>query len=562
MMRRVSACAAALVAAMLLLHGSVVAQTLDGVPVLHATTSLVTVDVIVTDAQNRPVHDLPASAFRVIEDGHPQTISHFEEHKWSYAPSSSQPLPPGVFTNRRPPHDDTLNIIVLDALNTPVQAQMYAAEQIREWVKSAPEGPEIAIVRLSTGLDLVQGFTTDRRMLLDAVSHSKAVEHSILGSGGDGDDGRFGYIKAQFRADYTNAAYKSLAHFAAMYPGKKNILWFTGGGYPAPDSGYLTDETNPGIYFEEAIAAGQQYLVNMSDVSVYVMGSRGLETNAAFDASHAHPSIGSLNRWQEDEMYREFNLLDMGDRFGGKSFINTNDLAGSMQQAIELGSNYYTLSYRPQGHDLDGQEHQVRLRVASGEYRLGYRRTYTAVVRNAAANGKLADKSETAAFKPQTAKELAMEPGSPQLDEIVYLAHFVPIGKPDEVTNTLTPDSTKDPRLKPAFHNYNLTFSAETANMTATPADGGLQHMSIEFIVTTYNSKGYPQTSVAKTMIANLTPEKLAQIKRIGRLELTIPVSVPAHGDIYVRTSVQDHISGHIGTLEVPAEMLRKLPPA
>jgi VWFA-related protein len=536
------------------------AQTPPDVPVLHATTSLVNVDVIVTDGSNHPIHNLPASAFSVIEDGHPQRVTHFEEHKWTYAPAPAQPLPAGVFTNQRPPHDDTLNIVVLDALNTPVQAQMYAAGEIRRWVQRAPDGPQIAIVKLTTGLEIVQGFTTDKRMLLDAVSHTKAVQQSILGPGGDG---RFGYVRAAFRADYTNAAYKSLAHFAAMYPGKKNILWFTGGGYPAPRSGMLIDDTDPGIFFEQAIEAGQRYLVNMSDVSVYVIGSRGLETNAAFDASHGRTSLGSIDRWQENEMYRDLNMMEMGDQFGGKSFINTNDLAGAMQDAIELGSNYYTLSYRPEGHDLDGQEHRVHVRVAGGAYQLGYRRTYTAVVRNAAAaDNKLASKSESAPFKPQTATDLALGAGSPQLDGIVYQVRFVPIGKPDAVTNTLVPDSTKDPKLKAAFHNFNLSFVADTRNMTAGPADGGMLHMSIEFIVTTYDSHGFPQTSIAKTMVGNFKPEKVAELKRTGHLDITIPVSVPAHGDTYVRTAVHDNVSGKMGTLEVPSDMLKNLPPA
>ncbi|MEO6923287.1 MAG: hypothetical protein ABI142_05630, partial [Bryocella sp.] len=119
-------------AVMFALSAAAQAPPLD-VPVLHMTTSLVTVDVIVMDANGRPVHNLPESAFSVSEDGRPQQIAHFDEHKWQYAAAPSQPLPPGVFTNKRPPHDNTLNIVVLDALNTPVQAQMYAAAQIRHW---------------------------------------------------------------------------------------------------------------------------------------------------------------------------------------------------------------------------------------------------------------------------------------------------------------------------------------------------------------------------------------------------------------------------------------------
>lgn len=531
------------------------------VPIIRTTTSLVSIDVIVMDGDGHPVHNLPASAFAVEEDGRPQTVTHFDEHQWRYAAPPSQPLPPGVFTNERPPHDDTLNILVLDALNTPVQAQMYAAQEIKRWVQNAPEGPEIAIVRLSTDLQLVQGFTTDKRMLLDAVTRTKAVQQSILGS--DDMDGRFAYVKSRFRADYTSAAYKALAQFAAMYPGKKNILWFSGGGYPAPHSGLLTDESDPGVYFEEAIQTGQQYLVNMSDVSVYVIGSRGIEANSALDASHGGvPTLGSISRWEEISMLRDMNLLEMGDRFGGKSFINTNDLAGAMQDSIELGSNYYTLSYRPFGHDLDGQEHQVHVRVRGHDahYQLGYRRSYMAVVRNAAADAKADPKSPNAPYKPQTAKDLALGPGSPQLDGIVYRMKFTPLGKPNAVSPTLVADSTKDPKLKGSFRNYNLAFVADTTHLAATPVAGGKQHMSIEFIVTVYDAHGFPKTAVAKTLRGDFTPEWIAGLKDKGHLDFALPVSVPARGDMYVRTVVHDEVSGMMGTLEVPADLLKNLP--
>lgn len=557
-MVRVFLRAAAAILPLALAYPPASAQSPD-VPIIRTTTSLVSIDVIVMDGDGHPVHNLPGSAFVVEEDGRRQMVTHFDEHQWKYAPQPSQPLPPGVFTNRRPAHDDTLNILVLDALNTPITAQMYAAQEIKRWVRNAPEGPEIAIVRLSTGLQLVQGFTTDKRMLLDAVSRTKAVQSSILGS--DDFDGRFAYVKSRFRADYTEEAYKALAKFAAMYPGKKNILWFSGGGFPAPHSSLITEESDPGIYFDDAIQAGQQYLVNMSDVSVYVIGSRGLEANSAFDASHGgRPSLGSITEWEEVSLIRNMNLLQMGDRFGGRSFINTNDLAGAMQSSIELGSNYYTLAYRPSGHDLDGQEHQVRIRLQEGGYQLGYRRSYMAVVRDAATDNNPNGRPGSTPSKPETAMDLALGPGSPQLDGIGYEIRFTPIGQPNAVSPTLVADSTKDPKLKPGFHNFNLAFVADTAPLAATPLPDGRQHMSIEFLVTVYDARGFPKTSIAKTLRGDFTPQGIADLKRKGRLDFTLPISVPARGDMYVRTVVHDDVSGRTGTLEVPADMLHDLP--
>ena len=48
--------------------------------VLHATTSLVLVDVVVTD-HGKPAHGIDRSRFHVFEDGHEQAIVTFEEHQ-------------------------------------------------------------------------------------------------------------------------------------------------------------------------------------------------------------------------------------------------------------------------------------------------------------------------------------------------------------------------------------------------------------------------------------------------------------------------------------------------
>ena len=47
---------------------------------LRAGTNLVVEDVVVTDSSGKPIHNLSASDFTILENGHPQTAKAFAEH--------------------------------------------------------------------------------------------------------------------------------------------------------------------------------------------------------------------------------------------------------------------------------------------------------------------------------------------------------------------------------------------------------------------------------------------------------------------------------------------------
>jgi hypothetical protein len=47
---------------------------------LHTGARLVVVDVVVTDSHKKPIRNLKASDFTLLEDNRPQKIQHFDEH--------------------------------------------------------------------------------------------------------------------------------------------------------------------------------------------------------------------------------------------------------------------------------------------------------------------------------------------------------------------------------------------------------------------------------------------------------------------------------------------------
>ncbi len=152
---------------------------------IKARAQIVIVDVVVTDKNQNPVHNLKQSDFNVIEGSTPQTISHFEEHVYPNpkAPPAEHlpPMPPGVFTNFSPaPPGDSLNIILLDTLNTPMADQSYVRAQLKQYLNTAKPGVRTAIFGLTSRLILLQGFSSNPEILKAVIDKKNPTASPLL----------------------------------------------------------------------------------------------------------------------------------------------------------------------------------------------------------------------------------------------------------------------------------------------------------------------------------------------------------------------------------------------
>ena len=146
---------------------------------LRANADLVLVDVVASDEKQNPMHQLTSGDFTILEDGKPQTVKIFEEHA-AGPPPKMPPAPkfgPGVFTNfSQAPETGSLNILLLDKLNTPMNAQTVVRDQVLKYLKETPPGTRMAIFSLSTDLKLLQGFTSDPELLRAIVMGKKGSQ--------------------------------------------------------------------------------------------------------------------------------------------------------------------------------------------------------------------------------------------------------------------------------------------------------------------------------------------------------------------------------------------------
>ncbi|HWS97659.1 MAG TPA: VWA domain-containing protein, partial [Candidatus Methylomirabilis sp.] len=162
---------------------------------IRVNARLVQFDVVVSDAQGRPVKDLKASDFVVLQDNKPQTIGAFETHTpvsavatgTSAAPTAQNVagVPPANSFSNFPPAtpQSSWTVVLFDLLNTATTDQAYARNQLLQLLRSLPKGQPVALFVLTRQLEMLQGFTQDPDELLrraEAVMPSKSQDLTTM----------------------------------------------------------------------------------------------------------------------------------------------------------------------------------------------------------------------------------------------------------------------------------------------------------------------------------------------------------------------------------------------
>ena len=129
-----------------------------------------------TKGRDEPVTGLTKDYFQITEDGKPQPVNYFEEHTPNNEPATPLPqMPSNVFTNQpTAPPGDSVNVLLLDSLNTDREDQAYVHQQILNYLKTMDPGTRVAIFTLSSKLRMIQGFSTDSSTLQAALNDPKS----------------------------------------------------------------------------------------------------------------------------------------------------------------------------------------------------------------------------------------------------------------------------------------------------------------------------------------------------------------------------------------------------
>jgi VWFA-related protein len=545
-----------------------------GVSVLKANALAVAVDVVVTRGNDEPVLSLRKQDFQVLEDGKPQPIDLFEEHTAATSTPTVTPqqLPPHVYTNLpAAPQSDSVNVLLLDSLNTEKPDQAYVRKQIVDFLRNIQPGTRVAIFTLSTRLRLVQGFTADS-LLLKAALNSDAVAPGVTAASRTRDDdlrdkeelsiiGEMSNTKGAEseaplaaisrsmadradvqggqRASLTLAALDQLARSLAAIPGRKNLIWFAS-SFPISifPNGSNRQTLSNGREIGDAVRQ-TAHLLTQSKVALYPVSAQGILLDRTTNAdSGGQPEGDDFEKAPQPEgaanAANAAAMEQLAADTGGEALYTSNNLSQAMARAIENGSHYYTLVYTPPSTEMDGKFHRIEVKLTEGKAKLSYRRGY------------YADKASGAKPASDPLPPLLAR-GMPNSTQILYQARVLPASPQPAPGAPRTGGNTK---LAGTLARYKVDFVIPAGGVALDPAPNGMHTGTIEVALVAYDHDGAAVNWTGNTLAISLNAASYAQVQRSGlpaHLEIDLP-----NADVYLATGVYDWGSRKSGTLEIP----------
>ena len=396
------------------------------------------VDVVVRDGKGRPVTDLVAADFEVLEDGTAQVVAQFAPPSVAAAAAGAPkdapatgPLAPAPSASSALTERDTI-AFVFDRLST--SGRVAAQKAARTYLGKRGVG-NTGVFSIESSLVVLQEFTTDQTLVLAAID---ALGDRVAHTGGTRMEegranlaGRLAANKAQqtlaqmpqprtaaegsARAQASIAAIRaSVAQAAAdafdrlerdehgfttahaltaivdalrTVPGRKAIVLFSGGLY-------RTEGTEN--RFLSVIHAA-----NRASVAVYAVEAEGLQTSSSESLTGAeiHSVANTSMARQESgldtgggaftrdleraEDITKFNprasLQWISEGTGGTFTRDTNDLEGALTRIGSDLRSYYLLGYTPKNERWDGRFRKIAVRTKRKGLEVSARSGYFAV---------------------------------------------------------------------------------------------------------------------------------------------------------------------------------------
>lgn len=511
---------------------------------------MVTVPVVVTYKNGSHVLGLKKEDFTLLEDGKPQKIASVEEVQKPSLAVKAPAARPGQFSNlqvedNRPTQ---LTLIVLDKVNTPIENQLFARQQMLKYLNDSVNTHQLTSLFVITrdGMRVVHDFTADPQLLAAALKRvnnenrlvDEASEEANAMTGGSGIDAAIAMMmEEQHKADQrlesdertasidiTLRSMRQIAQYCAGIPGRKAMLWASA-GFP-----FSVNEADLSINIAgvKGAALGDVsddyhktwHALEQAQVSVYPVDVRGLVNATMPDISIRNPRDDAYAHdvWKQTETIGTFQAFAKAT--GGRAFFNGNDLAGAFLKASEDNATYYVLSYYLDRAQKKPGWHKLAVKV----------RRDGAQVR--ARSGFFMEQN---AAKPDDYTELQAALNSP------LNSTGIPVtGKWQEV------QAATDGKHKVVFL---LTMPANFAQIDAEDNN----HVMLEFAAIARTEDGSRAGETSKSMDGHLKPETVAQFRDHGmdyRGALTLPP-----GNYTVHFAVEDRLSGRIGTVSAPLKV-------
>ncbi len=359
--------------------------------VVKISTTLIQVDVTVTDKSGKVVTDLKSGDFEIFENGEKQNITNFSfintapEAKATPTPKPGKdeviaPIPP---VQIRPEQVRRTIALVVDDLGVSFESMHFVRRALKKFVdEQMLPNDLVAIIRTGGGVGALQQFTSDKRQLHAAIEKIRwnplgragvsafgAIEPTPLeeaqANGADVSDEDIQAEKDsitafnEFREDLFSVGTLGAINFVVKgmdeLPGRKAIMLFSDGFSICTETDMRNDPDRC-TRMRDSIKQLTD-LCNRAAVNIYSIDSRGLQTLGvtAADRLAANPQAyqQALSSRSAENLDKQEGLAFLANETGGRAFFNNNDFNRSLEKALDEQKGYYLLAYQPDTDTFD-----------------------------------------------------------------------------------------------------------------------------------------------------------------------------------------------------------------
>jgi VWFA-related protein len=473
---------------------------------LKVTTRLVVLDVVVTDKQGKPIQrTLGPEDFKVVEDGVSQRMKSFEvpaDHRMITADGPVVNSAEDLKKIGQSPVD----VVVLDELNTRFEDMAYARSTLIKYLQSQPavlRQPLLLLAATNMTFQQLHDWTQNRDELIATVKKRMPQYPWRMTNGGQQVE----------RMERVLAALQQTTQALTGTPGRKNLIW-VGNGFPGIDLTGLGPEEEDAI---KGVIRRITARLLAARITMYTVDPR-LTSSATVDLQTPDDLNEFLDMNGGDPFSGDICFTNLAPATGGIAFTGRNDLNHLIQQGIDQGADYYTLSYSPTNKSDDAAKfRRIRIQMKDPNLRATTRDGYFPVV-----NADLNPVTDTTTKPEQLQHTLELDLSSALSSKISYNGLDV----------TAEKGSGND-----------WTIHVKGSGIGWSDPSGGTRHAEATVLAGWYDAKGRLVGHIAREETESRVSGSLMET-------FTLPVRMPS-GVVRLRFIVRDAFNGHIGTFDV-----------
>jgi len=536
--------------------------------VVKITTTLIQVDVTVTDSKGKAVTDLKPDEIEVYENGEKQKITNLsfitsvrekiEKSKEKENDPLAIPEPPKVLRNENVRRTFAL---VVDDLTLSFDSAYYTKRALKKFVdEQMQDGDLVAIIRTGAGIGALQQFTSDKRMLYAAI---EKVKWNPMGSGGisafapiessptgleetpsedvealpTGDGQTLDDFRSRVFATGTLGALRYVINGMSDLPGRKSVILFSHGFR------LIESDSDGTIRGTSIVLDYMKVLVdqaNRASVTFYTIDPRGLQ----YTGLTAADDTGGMSIQQTiaatSSRSRELNETQDGLKYlaketGGFAVVNNNDINGGVRRVVE-DQSYYLIGYDPDADTFDlvkRRFNKLEVKVLRPNVKVRYRSGFFNI-----ADREKPSETNNASSTKSPAAQLANALVSP----------FAVSGINLRLNALFGSDAKTGSYVRSVIH-------VDTSDMKFTDEPNGEKKGVFDVLAMSFGDNGQVVASLAKTYTLTLKPSAFKTFTENGFVyHFMFPVKKA--GAYQYRVALRDTQGGRIGSasqfIEVP----------